>query len=92
MEEVSGVGNSSIKQKWISRMRGENMPFKLERIEDKVEFFEAVELRKLEKMIDEQIENNKALLLHVHSVQHQVIMDPQSGKRLYTAVVHFKAK
>lgn len=68
------------------------MVFKIERIEDKIEFFEATELQRLEKMIDEQIENNKALMLVVHSVQHQVLLDPQTGKRLYSAVVHFKAK
>lgn len=68
------------------------MQFKLERIEDKVEFFEALDLKRLEKLIDEQIENNKALMLHVQSVNHQVTLDPSSGKRLYTAAVHFKAK
>ncbi|MEW9668817.1 DUF2536 family protein [Ammoniphilus sp. 3BR4] len=68
------------------------MQLKLERIEDKIEFFEAYDLKKLEKMIDEQIENNKVLLLHVHSVQHQVTVDSTTGKRLYSAAVHFKAK
>ncbi|RXT04172.1 YrzA family protein [Ammoniphilus sp. CFH 90114] len=68
------------------------MQFKLERIEDKVEFFEAMDLKRLEKIIDEQIENNKALMLQVHAVQHQVTLDAATGKRLYTAVVHFKAK
>lgn len=68
------------------------MQLKLERIEDKIEFFESDNLKKLEKLIDEQIENNKVLLLHVHSVQHQVTVDPITGKRLYSAVVHFKAK
>lgn len=68
------------------------MVFKIERIEDKVEFFEAAELKRLEKMIDEQIENNKALMLCVNSVQHHVVIDPTTGKRLYSAVVHFKAK
>lgn len=68
------------------------MQFKLERIEDKIEFFEAVDLKRLEKLIDEQIENNKALMLHVHSVSHQVTLDPTTGKRLYSAAVHFKAR
>lgn len=68
------------------------MVFKIERIEDKVEFFEAFDLKRLEKMIDEQIENNKALMLSVHSVQHQALLDPNTAKRLYSAVVHFKAK
>ncbi|GAB7388748.1 YrzA family protein [Bacillaceae bacterium] len=67
------------------------MEFTLERIEDKIEFFEARDLKTLEKKIDEQIENNKALLLHVHSVSHHVVFDPL-GRPLYTAVVHFKAK
>ncbi|EGL84046.1 Protein of unknown function DUF2536 [Caldalkalibacillus thermarum TA2.A1] len=68
------------------------MQLKLERIEDKVEFFEATDIKTLEKKIDEQIENNKALLLEVHSVQHQVAFDPRTGQPLYSAVVHFKAK
>jgi hypothetical protein len=68
------------------------MEFRLERIEDKIEFFEADNIKKLERAIDEQIENNKVLLLHVHGISHQVIIDPNSGKRVYTAAVHFKAK
>ncbi|HJV47303.1 MAG TPA: YrzA family protein [Bacillota bacterium] len=68
------------------------MEFKLDRIEDKIEFFESDNLRKLEKSIDEQIENNKVLLLSVHAVNHQVLIDPISGRRVYSAVVHFKAK
>ncbi|GEN36329.1 MULTISPECIES: YrzA family protein [Aneurinibacillus] len=68
------------------------MGFKLERIHDKVEFFEAHDLKTLEKKIDEQIENNKVLMLEVHSVTHHVAFQPDSGRPLYTAVVHFKAK
>lgn len=68
------------------------MKLTLERINDKIEFFEADELKKLEKMIDEQIENNKALLLEVHSVQHHVTFHPVTNMPLYSAVVHFKAK
>ncbi|TLS39306.1 DUF2536 family protein [Pseudalkalibacillus caeni] len=47
------------------------MEFSLERIEDKVEFFEASSLPELEKKINDQIEVNKALLLTVHHVSHQ---------------------
>lgn len=68
------------------------MDFTLDPIKDKVEFFEASDLKKLEKMIEEQIENNKALMLSVHSVHHQVYIDPHLQRPMYTAVVHFKAK
>lgn len=68
------------------------MEFRLERIEDKVEFFEAYDLSTLEKKIGEQIENNKALLLAVHAVRHQAVFHADKGKMIYTAVVHFKAK
>jgi len=68
------------------------MGFMLDKIEDKVEFFEAFDLKTLEKRIDEQIEMNKALLLSVHHVQHQATFHPLHNKMLYTAVVHFKAK
>jgi hypothetical protein len=66
-----------------------NISFDL--LEDKVEFFEADTLKTLEKKINEQIEHNKAILLQVHSVSHQVTVD-DNGRRLFTAVVHFKAK
>lgn len=68
------------------------MEFKLDVIEDKVEFFEATTLKDLEKKINEQIEHNRAILLGVHSVQHQSHIDYDSGKAYYTAVVHFKVK
>ncbi|WP_020619860.1 YrzA family protein [Paenibacillus daejeonensis] len=68
------------------------MEFSLSRIENKVEFFQAYDLRSLEQRIDVQIENNKALMLDVASVQHQTVFDPNANKMLYTAVVHFKAK
>jgi hypothetical protein len=64
-----------------------NISFDL--IQDKVEFFEADRLQILEKKIEEQIEHNKAIMLSVHSVQHQIAID-EDGRRLYTAVVHFK--
>ncbi|WP_077214058.1 YrzA family protein [Bacillus dakarensis] len=67
------------------------MNFQLEIIEDKVELFEANDLKTLEKKINEQIEINRSILLAVHSVSHQIHVD-ENGKRYYTAVVHFKAK
>ncbi|RBW70458.1 YrzA family protein [Bacillus taeanensis] len=68
------------------------MGFSLERIEDKVELFEARDLSTLERKINEQIDINKALLLQVYHVSHNVYTDPNDGKPLYTAVIHFKAK
>jgi hypothetical protein len=65
--------------------------FKLEFIKDKVEFFESEKLADLEKKISEQIEINKAILLEVHSVSHQMHVS-EEGRRFYSAVVHFKAK
>ena len=65
--------------------------FDLDIIEDKIEFFEASELKMLEKKINEQIDNNKALLLTVNSVSHQMHVD-ENGRTYYSAVVHFKAK
>lgn len=62
----------------------------LQSMEDKIECFEAYDLKLLERKIEEQIENNKALLLKVHSISHQVVFDPNAGKLLYTAIVHFK--
>ncbi|KHD86822.1 YrzA family protein [Heyndrickxia ginsengihumi] len=67
------------------------MNIQLEMIEDKIEFFEAQQLNTLEKKINEQIEVNKALMLGVHSVSHQMHLD-SDGKPYYTAVVHFKLK
>ena len=68
-----------------------HMDFKFDLIEDKIEFFESSDLKTLEKKVNEQIDNNKALLLTVHAVSHQMHVD-ESGKRFYSAVVHFKAK
>lgn len=67
------------------------MNIQLDFIEDKIEFFEAGELGTLEKKINEKIEHNKAIMLSVHSVSHQMHADAD-GKRLYSAVVHFKLK
>ncbi|KIL75397.1 DUF2536 family protein [Bacillus badius] len=67
------------------------MQFHLDLIEDKVEFFEASSLAALEKKIAEKIEQNRAILLSVHSVTHQMQMDAD-GHKHFSAVVHFKAK
>ena len=67
------------------------MNFTFDLIEDKVEFFEASDLQTLEKKINEQIEHNKAILLEVHHVSHQMYV-AENGQRYYSAVVHFKAK
>lgn len=60
-------------------------------IEDKVEFFEAISLQELEKSIQTQIDINKSIMLGVHSVSHQMHVS-EDGRRLYSAVVHFKLK
>ncbi|GLB58295.1 YrzA family protein [Cytobacillus sp. NCCP-133] len=67
------------------------MNFQFELMEDKVEFYEAPTLKELEKKINTQIEHNKAILLSVHHVSHQMQLD-ESGRPYYSAVVHFKAK
>lgn len=67
------------------------MNFKLDFIEDKVEFFDASDLKVLEKKIEAKIEENKAILLGVHSVSHQMYVT-EKGQTFYTAVVHFKRK
>ncbi|MBB6445940.1 YrzA family protein [Bacillus benzoevorans] len=67
------------------------MDFKFDLIEDKIEFFAGNDLKTLEKKINEQIDHNKALLISVHSVSHQMHVD-ENGKPFYSAVVHFKAK
>lgn len=66
-----------------------NIEFDL--IEDKVEFFEAGNLKTLEKKIAAQIDINKAILLSVHSVSHQMHVN-ENGQTYFTAVVHFKRK
>lgn len=67
------------------------MNFQLDIIQDKIEFFEAADIKELEKKINEQIEHNQNILLEVHSVSHQMHVS-DDGRRLYSAVVHFKAK
>ncbi|WP_270165370.1 DUF2536 family protein [Paenibacillus sp. SYP-B4298] len=68
------------------------MDFILETIGTKIECFEAYDLKTLERQIDEHIQMNKALLLDVHAVSHQVVFDPNRSKLHYSAVVHFKQK
>jgi hypothetical protein len=66
--------------------------FSLDQIEDKIEFYEANDLRTLEGKIQEKIDQNQVILLTVHHVSHQVLLDTKTGKPYYTAVVHFKRK
>jgi hypothetical protein len=68
------------------------MNFSLDRIESRIEFFEAYDLKTLEAKIGSQIENNKALLLDVFTISHHVVFNPNAGKMLYSAVIHFKSK
>ncbi|ESU30695.1 hypothetical protein G3A_20790 [Bacillus sp. 17376] len=65
------------------------MNFQFDLIEDKVEFFEAIDLKTLEQKINKQIEINKAIMLTVHHVSHQMHLDDK-GRLFYSAVVHFK--
>jgi hypothetical protein len=67
------------------------MNFHLDLLEDKIEFFEASDLKNLEKKIASQIEINKAILLSVNSVSHQTVVN-ENGHLYHTAVVHFKLK
>nr|WP_263325639.1 YrzA family protein [Neobacillus sp. Marseille-Q6967] len=67
------------------------MNFQIEFIEDKVEFFDANDLKSLEKKIEVKIDENKALMLGVHSVSHQMHVTDK-GQTYFTAVVHFKLK
>ncbi|MBV7505913.1 YrzA family protein [Bacillus sp. sid0103] len=67
------------------------MNFQFDLIEDKVEFFEATNLKTLQKKIESQIDENRAILLSVHSVSHQMHVI-ENGQTYFTAVVHFKKK
>jgi hypothetical protein len=67
------------------------MNFQFDLIEDKVEFFEANNLKTLQKKIESQIDENRAILLGVHSVTHQMHVN-ESGQTYFTAAVHFKKK
>jgi hypothetical protein len=63
----------------------------LKLFEDKIEFFEAESSKNLEEEIQTQIEINKAIMLQVQSVSHQMYVS-EEGRRFYSAVVHFKAQ
>ncbi|MBO0959409.1 DUF2536 family protein [Neobacillus sp. MM2021_6] len=67
------------------------MNFQFDLIEDKVEFFEATTLKTLQKKIESQIDENRAIMLGVHSVSHQMHVN-ENGQTYFTAVVHFKKK
>ncbi|QCJ43559.1 DUF2536 family protein [Bacillus sp. S3] len=67
------------------------MNFQFDLIEDKVEFFEAENLKTLQKKIESQIDENRAILLSVHSVSHQMHVN-ENGHTYFSAVVHFKKK
>lgn len=67
------------------------MNIQLNLFDDKIEFYEATSLKSLEKKINEQIEHNRAIMLSVHSVSHQMYVDA-NGNKLYSAVVHYKRK
>ena len=67
------------------------MNFQLDLIEDKIEFFEANNLKTLQKKIESQVDENRAILLGVHSVSHQMYVN-ENGQTYFTAVVHFKKK
>lgn len=67
------------------------MNLHLDLIDDKIEFFEAEDLNSLEEKIQARIEVNKAIMLQVHSVSHQMYVS-EEGRRFYSAVVHFKLK
>lgn len=67
------------------------MNFQFELIEDKIEFFEANNLKTLQKKIESQLDENRAILLGVHSVSHQMHVN-ENGQPYFTAVVHFKKK
>ncbi|MEH7354203.1 DUF2536 family protein [Neobacillus drentensis] len=67
------------------------MNFQLDLIEDKIEFFEANNLKTLQKKIESQVDENRAILLGVHSVSHQMHVN-ENGQTYFTAVVHFKKK
>ncbi|NHC39426.1 YrzA family protein [Bacillus sp. MM2020_1] len=67
------------------------MNFQFDLIEDKIEFFEANNLKTLQKKIESQIDENRAILLSVHSVSHQMHVN-ENGQMYFSAVVHFKKK
>lgn len=66
------------------------MILKPDAIRDKVEFFEAENLQKLEEKIQQKIDINADLLLEVHRVNYQIVQDSKTGRNYATAAVHFK--
>jgi hypothetical protein len=77
--------------KILPSRKDDTMNFQFELIEDKIEFFEATNLKTLQKKIESQIDENKAILLSVHSVSHQMHVN-ENGQMYFSAVVHFKKK
>ncbi len=73
-------------------MEEETVHIDLERIEDKIECFEANDLQILEQKINQKIDINKALLLEVANIHYQVPCIQKNDQPYYTALVHFKAK
>ncbi|TDL34467.1 DUF2536 family protein [Jeotgalibacillus sp. S-D1] len=67
------------------------MSFQIDILQDKVEFYESHSLQDLEKKIQIKIDQNRAIMLQVHAVSHQVAID-EKGRPHYTASVHYKAK
>lgn len=65
------------------------MEISLDMINDKVECLQAYDFKELERTIEDRIGINKALMLRVKQVQHQVTYHPIHNKMLYSAVVHF---
>ncbi|MFB5662157.1 DUF2536 family protein [Alteribacillus sp. HJP-4] len=68
------------------------MNIKLNPLSDKIEFFEANSLTKLEQSIQHKIEQNEAIMLDVYHAEHNVYTDPKSMRPIFTAMVHFKSK
>ena len=68
------------------------MEISLDIIKDKVECLQAYDFKELERAIEDRIGMNKALLLRVKQVHHQVTYHPIHNKMLYSAVVHFAAE
>ncbi|MCQ4086368.1 DUF2536 family protein [Saccharibacillus sp. JS10] len=61
----------------------------LDNMQDKVECLQSYDFRELERLIEERMEINKALMLRVKNVQHQVTFDPVRNKMMYSVVLHF---
>ncbi|GKU78319.1 DUF2536 family protein [Paenibacillus sp. L3-i20] len=68
------------------------MEFRLDLLETKIEFFEAINLKSLESQIEKSIDINRALMLDVYSISHQSTFNHRTEKMHFSAVVHFKIK